>query len=119
MPGTSEHHTGLALDLITPGYQQLDDGFENTAAFKWLDKHSAEYGFVLRYPKDKEDITKIIYEPWHYRYVGVNAAETIKANGWCLEEYVENLKQVQAEKQSNQSTFAAALQKAADSGANK
>lgn len=119
VPGTSEHHTGLALDLITPGYQQLDDGFENTAAFKWLDKHSAEYGFVLRYPKDKEDITKIIYEPWHYRYVGVNAAETIKANGWCLEEYVENLKQVQAEKQSNQSTFAAALQKAADSGANK
>lgn len=103
VPGTSEHHTGLALDLITPGYQQLDDGFEQTKAFGWLNEHSAEYGFILRYPKDKEDITKIIYEPWHYRYVGVNAAKTIKDNGWCLEEYTDNLAKAREEKQNGAS----------------
>lgn len=98
IPGTSEHHTGLTLDLITPEYQQLDNGFENTKAFSWLDEHSTEYGFILRYPKDKEAVTGIIYEPWHYRYVGVNAAQTIKENGWCLEEYIDNLTKEREEK---------------------
>jgi D-alanyl-D-alanine carboxypeptidase len=87
-PGTSEHHTGLAVDIVTPSYQNLDDGFEKTPAFEWLDAHAAEYGFILRYPKDKQDITEIIYEPWHYRYVGIDHALAIKEKGQCLEEYL-------------------------------
>lgn len=90
-PGTSEHHTGLALDIVTPDYTNLDDGFAETPAFKWLDAHAAEYGFILRYPKDKQGITNIIYEPWHYRYVGVGPAAEIKARGLCLEEYIAQL----------------------------
>ncbi len=88
VPGTSEHHTGLAMDIVTPSYQSLDEGFAKTAAFAWLDKHAAEYGFIMRYPADKTDITKIDYESWHYRYVGVDAAREIKASGLCLEEYL-------------------------------
>ena len=88
IPRTSEHHTGLALDIVTPSYQVLDFGFEDTAAFKWLYTHCTEYGFILRYPKDKTDITGIVYEPWHYRYVGVEAAEYIHENGLTLEEYL-------------------------------
>ena len=90
MPGESEHNAGLALDIMSHEYTSMDDaGFENTEAFKWLDKHAAEYGFILRYPKDKEDVTKIIYEPWHYRFVGVYYANEIKKSGLCLEEYFE------------------------------
>ncbi|MBR5485088.1 MAG: M15 family metallopeptidase [Oscillospiraceae bacterium] len=88
VPGTSEHHTGLALDIVTPSYQSLDEGFAKTSAFAWLDKHAADYGFIMRYPADKTDITKIDYESWHYRYVGVEAAREIKAGGLCLEEYL-------------------------------
>lgn len=89
IPGTSEHHTGLALDIVTPTYQMLDFGFEKTDAFNWLYNNCTEYGFILRYPKDKSDITKIVYEPWHYRYVGVEAAKYIHANNLCLEEYTQ------------------------------
>lgn len=88
IPGTSEHQTGLALDIVTPSYQTLDDGYENTAAAQWLKANAADYGFILRFPKDKEDITKIIFEPWHYRYVGVEAAQEIMSKGICLEEYL-------------------------------
>lgn len=88
-PGTSEHQTGLALDIVTPSYQGLDDGYAETDAAKWLLKHAAEYGFILRYPKDKEAITKISFEPWHYRYVGKQAATEIMEQGICLEEYFE------------------------------
>ena len=88
VPRTSEHHTGLALDIVTPTYQMLDFGFENTDAFKWLSTHCTEYGFILRYPKDKTDITGIVYEPWHYRYVGVEVAKYIHENGLTLEEYL-------------------------------
>ncbi len=88
-PGTSEHQTGLALDIVTPSYQGLDDGFAETDAAKWLLNHAAEYGFILRYPKDKEDITKIGFEPWHYRFVGKEAASEIMGQGICLEEYFE------------------------------
>ncbi|WP_101910731.1 M15 family metallopeptidase [Marasmitruncus massiliensis] len=88
-PGTSEHQTGLALDIVTPSYQGLDDGYAETDAAKWLLKHAAEYGFILRYPKDKEEITKISFEPWHYRYVGKQAATEIMEEGICLEEYFE------------------------------
>ncbi len=82
-PGTSEHNAGLAMDIIS-----LEQDFENTKAFRWLNEHAADYGFILRYPKDKEDITEIIYEPWHWRYVGVAHAKEIKARGVTLEEYL-------------------------------
>ena len=87
-PGFSEHHTGLALDIVTPTYQNLDEGFAETAAFGWLDQNAAEYGFILRYPKNKESVTQINYEPWHYRYVGVEYAKAIKESGYCLEEFL-------------------------------
>ena len=90
LPGESEHNAGLALDIMVEEYQSMDDdGFEDTEAFAWLDKHAAEYGFILRYPKGKQDITGIIYEPWHYRFVGVYYANEIKKSGLCLEEYYE------------------------------
>lgn len=88
VPGTSEHETGLAVDIVTPSYQNLDDGYADTAAAKWLKENAYKYGFILRYPKDKEDITKIIFEPWHYRYVGVEYATQIMQNGLCLEEFL-------------------------------
>ncbi len=87
-PGTSEHHLGLAADILSDGVYSLEETFENTAAFTWLKEHCAEYGFILRYPKEKEDITGVIYEPWHYRYVGVEAATEIMSRGICLEEYL-------------------------------
>ncbi len=98
VPGTSEHHTGLAADIVTPTHQTLDPEFADTAAGKWLKENAAEYGFILRYPEDKQDITKIIYESWHYRYVGVDHAIAITENGLCLEEYLEILKEGGLEK---------------------
>lgn len=92
-PGTSEHHTGLAMDLVSSDYwkdySDLEHDYENYDSFKWMYEHCAEYGFVLRYPKDKQDITGITYEPWHYRFVGKEAAKYIMENGLCLEEYLE------------------------------
>lgn len=82
-PGTSEHNAGLAMDICS-----LYESFENTDEFKWLNENAADYGFILRYPKDKQDITRIIYEPWHWRYVGVEAAKEMKASGQCFEEYL-------------------------------
>ena len=87
-PGTSEHELGLAADIVTPSYQSLDSGYDQTDAFKWLVEHCADYGFILRYPKEKQDITKIIYEPWHYRYVGQEDAKIIMESGVTLEEYL-------------------------------
>jgi D-alanyl-D-alanine carboxypeptidase len=91
-PGTSEHHTGLAVDFYTNSHKTLDSGFENTKAFHWLSANAYKYGFIMRYPEDKSDITKIIYEPWHYRYVGVENAERINELGICLEEYIDLLR---------------------------
>ncbi len=88
IPGTSEHQTGLAADIVTPSHQTLDEAFADTAAGQWLLEHAHEYGFVLRYPKDKEDVTKIMYESWHFRYVGKKHAELMKESGMCLEEYL-------------------------------
>ncbi len=88
VPGTSEHHSGLAMDILTPSYNRLNEGFEKTEAAQWLFEHCADYGFILRYPKDKTDVTEIIYEPWHYRYVGVEAAKIITEEGLCFEEFV-------------------------------
>ncbi len=91
-PGTSEHQTGLAADITDIPYDFKTKEIENTDTFKWLNAHSAEYGFILRYPKDKEDITKVIYEPWHFRYVGKEVANYMKENNLCLEEFVDLLK---------------------------
>ncbi len=88
IPGTSEHHTALALDIVATSYQILDSSQEKTAEQKWLMANSYKYGFVLRYPKDKTDITGIVYEPWHYRFVGVEAAKEMYENKMCLEEYL-------------------------------
>mgnify|MGYP002518728592 CR=1 FL=1 len=88
-PGQSEHNTGLAADLGGSGNYSLEESFENTAAFRWLIENCADYGFILRFPKGKEAITGVIYEPWHYRYVGKEAAKEIMEKGICLEEYLE------------------------------
>lgn len=88
LPGTSEHATGLAVDIISTSYGELDDRQGDTAEQKWLMEHCWEYGFILRYPPEKSDITGIIYEPWHYRYVGKDAAKEITEQGITLEEYL-------------------------------
>ena len=87
-PGTSEHNLGLAADIVSISYQLLDDAQADTPEMKWLFEHCHEYGFILRYPKDKTDITGIIYEPWHFRYVGTETATEIMESGLCLEEYL-------------------------------
>ena len=87
-PGTSEHQTGLACDITDKYYEFKDSSLENTALYQWMSQHCQEYGFIVRYPKDKEDVTGIIYEPWHFRYVGKDAAEYIMDKGLCLEEFV-------------------------------
>lgn len=89
VPGTSEHQLGLALDIIDTGYTNLDEGQENTATQQWLMANSWQYGFILRYPNGTTDITGIIYEPWHYRYVGRTAAEQIHELGVTFEEYID------------------------------
>lgn len=88
-PGGSEHNAGLAADIITEDDWDTYTGFEDTEEFAWLQVHAPEHGFILRYLKGKEDITGYIYEPWHYRYVGVKYARDIMDSGLCLEEYFE------------------------------
>lgn len=88
VPGTSEHATGLAVDIISTEYEELDERQGDTDEQKWLMEHCWEYGFILRYPEDKADVTGIIYEPWHYRYVGEAAAKEIAEKGITLEEYI-------------------------------
>ena len=89
MPNASEHQIGLALDIVTDTYVALNEGFAKTAAGKWLAENSCKYGFILRYPKGKEDITGIEYEPWHFRYVGAEVATLITEQGITLEEFWE------------------------------
>lgn len=91
VPGTSEHQTGLAVDLVALNCQILDESQETTSEQIWLMKNAYQYGFVLRYPSDKSDITGMEYESWHYRYVGKEAAKEIHEKGICLEEYLEGL----------------------------
>ena len=88
-PGTSEHQTGLAVDMDTMGTFSTD--FAYTAEYAWLQENAWKFGFILRFPADKTDITTIQFEPWHYRYVGRYHAQKIHASGLCLEEYVEQL----------------------------
>lgn len=89
-PGSSEHHTGLAVDL---GLFFEESGasadFDGTGEYAWFYENCHKYGFILRYPQDKEDITGIAYEPWHFRYVGKKHAKYMMKNGLCLEEYIE------------------------------
>ncbi len=85
-PGSSDHNLGLAVD-----FNNVDNNFEDLKAFKWLKENAENYGFVLRYPKDKEDITKIEYESWHWRYVGEEHAKKMNELHMCLEEYIEYL----------------------------
>ncbi|MBQ3182069.1 MAG: M15 family metallopeptidase [Clostridia bacterium] len=87
-PGTSEHHTGLAFDIVSASYQKLDRSQENTPEQKWLMANCHKYGFILRYPDDKTEITGINYEPWHYRYVGLDIAKEIHEKQITLEEYL-------------------------------
>lgn len=100
-PGTSEHQTGMCMDLITTEMVGLwnygdetpdnpyDKGFAETDAFEWLCEHAHEYGFILRFPEDKTNVTGYSYESWHYRYVGEEHAKKIHEAGICLEEYLE------------------------------
>lgn len=85
-PGTSEHHTGLAAD-----FNMADDKFETTEMYAWMQQHAADYGFIMRYSGEKQEITGVIHESWHYRFVGINAAKEINRLNMCLEEYVEYL----------------------------
>lgn len=87
--GCSEHATGLAVDIVAKDYQILDEKQERTEEIQWLQENCSRYGFILRYPKGKEDITKVSYESWHFRYVGKTAAEDIMESGLTLEEYLE------------------------------
>lgn len=99
-PGKSEHQTALATDICTADivnqHASLHEDFEFTDEYEWLYEHCAEYGFILRYPKDKVDITGISFEPWHYRYVGQTHAKQIMSQKICLEEYIEALQQEKA-----------------------
>lgn len=89
-PGKSEHNAGLSADIFSDEYVSFDDdGFKNTKAYAWLMENAADYGFILRYPEGKEAETGIIYEPWHYRFVGVYYAHKVKDSGLCLEEFFE------------------------------
>ena len=87
--GTSEHQTGLCIDFMKIGDTELNESFENTAAFRWLSQNAYKYGFILRYPKDKTDLTGYKYEPWHYRFVGREAATEMYLSGLTLEEYLD------------------------------
>lgn len=92
-PGTSEHQTGLAMDISSESQSyELTEAFGTTPEGKWLEENAHNYGFILRYMKGREDITKYQYESWHYRYVGKNAATIIYENNWTLEEFFNHVK---------------------------
>jgi D-alanyl-D-alanine carboxypeptidase len=95
IPGSSEHQTGLALDICSKSTGlHLIEGFANTKEGKWLEENAHSYGFILRYPKGKEEVTNYEYEPWHYRYVGIQAATIIYKNHWTLEDYFNAMKKI-------------------------
>ena len=96
LPGKSEHALGLALDLISNQYSELDEKQQTTAESKWLAENCYKYGFILRYPPEKTNITGIVYEPWHYRYVGEEHAAKITERGITLEEYVQEYYEAEA-----------------------
>ena len=87
-PGASEHQSGLCADILESASQEMEPWIGGSGLMLWLEQHCAEYGFVVRYPKDKTDITGVEYEPWHLRYVGVDAATYMMEKGLCLEEFL-------------------------------
>lgn len=104
-PGYSEHHTGMAVDIMPESNQYPSKEQEESGEIKWLMANCYKYGFILRYPEDKVDITHINYEPWHYRYVGKKAAKYITEHNLCLEEYLQETGITQAT-QTTQTTAA-------------
>lgn len=90
-PGTSEHEAGLALDIVAADFRDLTAAQADTPQQQWLMANAHRFGFILRYPEEKQEITGIGYEPWHYRYVGPEAAERIYAGNLCLEEYLDTI----------------------------
>jgi zinc D-Ala-D-Ala carboxypeptidase len=95
IPGSSEHQSGLSMDISSRSNNfNLDEGFADTVEGKWAAENAHRFGFILRYPKGKEGITQYIYEPWHFRYVGVKAATIIYEHNWTLEEYFNEVKKI-------------------------
>ena len=92
-PGGSEHHTGLAIDFSLYHDNGISGEYDGTGETSWINGNSWKYGFILRYPEDKREITGIYYEPWHFRFVGIPHAAAIAKKGMCLEEYIDYLKQ--------------------------
>ena len=88
IPGSSEHQTGLAVDIVDRYYEFMNESLADTELSKWMKENCAQYGFILRFPDGKQDITGIMFEPWHYRYVGIEAATYIMEKELCLEEFV-------------------------------
>lgn len=89
LPGCSEHNAGIAADIVEAGQFTLSEKFAETPEYQWLQENAADYGFILRYPEGKENITGIIFEPWHYRFVGIYHAKKIKQSGLTLEEFIK------------------------------
>ncbi|MBQ2581404.1 MAG: M15 family metallopeptidase [Ruminococcus sp.] len=89
LPNASEHETGLAVDFAQKGKTDVGYDFAGSAQAVWLERNAHRYGFILRYPRLKEHITGISFEPWHYRYVGAESARLMKENGICLEEFLD------------------------------
>lgn len=95
IPGASEHQSGLAMDISSRSNKlYLNEAFANTTEGKWLKDNAHRFGFILRYPKEKRDITNYMYEPWHFRYVGVKAASIMYEHNWTLEEYFSEVKKI-------------------------
>ncbi|WHX98935.1 M15 family metallopeptidase [Neobacillus sp. DY30] len=95
IPGASEHQSGLAMDISSKSNKlYLNEAFADTAEGKWLKDNAHRFGFVLRYPKEKIDITNYMYEPWHFRYVGIKAATIMYEHNWTLEEYFDEVKKM-------------------------
>lgn len=95
-PDCNESGTGLSLELLSDGYDSLDTGFDNTQAYRWLTAYAAEYGFILRWPADRQLATGMVYQPWRWRYVGAENARAIRASGLSLEEFLALYQQTQA-----------------------
>ena len=95
-PEGNESGTGLSLELLSDGYDSLDTGFDNTEAYRWLTAYAAEYGFILRWPADRQLATGMVYQPWRWRYVGAENARAIRASGLSLEEFLALYQQTQA-----------------------
>ena len=106
-PGTSEHQTGLCADITDQVYEYKNESLENTAMYQWMSQHCQEYGFIVRFPKGKEDITGIIYEPWHFRYVGVEAATYIMEHNLTLEEFLSYYEEIKGPETTTEEEAAA------------